>query len=227
MPTILLADPVGTRLMLEKTCLMRHRHTVLEARNGAEGLRLAREHHPRLILFAAALEDMDGASFCRAIRGEDGTRATSLLLVVARENDQEVRAIMEAGANDCLVFPLNRLDLDQKIGIYLSIEPRRNARFLVQAKVESASRRGFFLGTSVNLSASGMLMEAFTPFQPGDRVHIRFFLPGIPTEIEAEASVIRSEAHPGVRRYGLHFERISATDADLIRSFADLAGGER
>lgn len=221
MHTILLADPVGTRLMLERTCLMRHPHAVLEARTGGEALRLARERHPRLILFPGDLGDMDASSFCRSIRGDGATRGTSLLLVVSKENDQTVRAAMEAGANDCVVFPLNRLDLDRKLGIYLNIEPRRDARFLVQAKVESVRDRGFFLGTSVNLSASGMLLEALTTFKSGDRVHIRFFLPGIPREIEAQAEVVRADIHPGVRRYGLRFEAIEVDDADLIRSFSD------
>ena len=220
MHTILLADPVGTRLMLERTCLMRHPHTVVEARTGSEALLLAREHHPRLILLAGDLIDMDAAAFCRSIRGSGETRETSLLLVVSKESDQTVRAAMEAGANDCLVFPLNRLDLDRKLGIYLNIEPRRDARFLVQAKVESARDRGFFLGTSVNLSASGMLLEALTTFHIGDRIHIRFFLPGNPREIETQATVVRADAHPGVRRYGLHFDAITAGDADLIHFFS-------
>jgi len=225
MHTILLAEPVGTRRMLERTCLMRHPHAVVEARTGKEALTLAREHHPRLILFAVDLVDLTAVEFCRTIRADEETRETSLLLAVARESDQAVREIMEAGANDCVVFPLNRLDLDRKLGIYLNIEPRRDSRFLVQAKVEAGRDRGFFLGTSVNLSASGMLLEALTPFQVGDPVHIRFFIPGVPHEIEARARVVRSDAQPGVRRYGLHFDSIGAAEAGLIRSFADAQDG--
>lgn len=218
--TILLADPVGTRLMLERTCLIRHPHTVVEARCGSEALSLARRHHPRLIIFPGDMGDMDAPSFCRAIRGDGGTRGTSLLLVVTRKRDQTVRAAMEAGANDCLVFPLNRMDLDRKLGIYLNIEPRRDARFLVQAKVEAVRDRGLFLGTSVNLSASGMLIESLTTFKIGDQVHIRFFLPGNPREIDARAVVVRADAHPGVRRYGLRFDAIAPADAELIRSYS-------
>ena len=225
MHTILLADPVGTRLMLERTCLMRHPYTVVEARTGSEALRLAMERRPRLILFPGDLGDMDAAAFCRSIRGAWATRETSLLLVVSRESDLVVRAAMEAGANDCLLFPLNRLDLDRKLGIYLNIEPRRDARFLVQAKVESARDRGFFLGTSINLSVTGMLLEALTTFQIGDEVRIRFFLPGVPREIAAQACVVRADAHPGVRRYGLRFDAIEAEDADLIRLFSKPADG--
>lgn len=220
MHTILLADPVGTRLMIERTCLIRHPHAVVEARCGSEALEVARRRRPRLILFPGDMGDMDAAAFCRAIRGDGATRETSLLLVVTRESDQTVCSAMEAGANDCLVFPLNRLDLDRKLGIYLNIEPRRDARFLVQAKVEAVRDRGFFLGTSVNLSASGMLLEALTTFKIGDRVHMRFFLPGVPREIDVQAVVVRADAHPGVRRYGLHFDAIAAADAELIRSYS-------
>jgi CheY-like chemotaxis protein len=220
MSTILLADPVGTRLMLERTCLMRHPHEIVEARTGSDAVRRARERRPRLILFAGDLVDMDGAAFCAAIRGDATTRETSLLMIVARDSDEAVRRAMAAGANDCLVFPLNRHDLDRKLGIYLHIEPRRDARFLVQARVESARERGFFLGTSVNLSASGMLLEALTDFKIGETVHIRFFLPGVPREIEAQARIVRSEVRPGVRQYGLHFDAIRPEHAECIRTFA-------
>jgi CheY-like chemotaxis protein len=219
MSTILLADPVGTRLMLERTCLMRHPHEIVEARTGSEAVRQARERHPRLILFAGDLVDMDGAAFCRAVRGDASIRNASLLMIVARESDEAVRRSMEAGANDCLIFPLHRHDLDRKLGIYLNIEPRREARFLVQARVESARDRGFFLGTSVNLSASGMLLEALTDFRVGETVHIRFFLPGVPKEVEAQARIVRSEVRPGIRRYGLRFDAIRPDHADRIRSF--------
>ena len=225
MKTILLTDPVYTRLMLERTCLSRRGHALLEAHTGSQGLKLAREHHPHLILFPTNLGDLDGAAFCKAIREDPGTRHASLLLVVSNDSDEAVRRVMQAGANDFLTMPLRHWDLDHKLSIFLNIETRKTVRILVQTQVYTPVNRGFLLGTSINVSASGLLLESHAVFAEGASMHLRFFLPGIPKQIDAEARVVRVEKHPGVLRYGLHFDRIEKEDMELLRQFALASAG--
>jgi CheY-like chemotaxis protein len=219
MKTILLADPNSTRLLLEKTCLSRRGHHILEARSGSHGLDLAREHRPTLVFFPSRLGDMDGAAFCRCVREDDRTRNSSLILVVSNDADEAVNRALEAGANDVLILPLQPRDLEHKLSVYLNIETRKTVRVLVQIQIYMAESRGLFMGTSVNLSASGMLLESKADHAVGSRLRMQFYLAGHDRAIETEASVARYEFLPGLRRYGLRFETIGQEDAEAIRRY--------
>ena len=217
MKTILLADPNSTRLLLEKTCLSRRGLHLLEARSGIHALDLAREHLPHLAFFPSQLGDMDGATFCRSIRGDERTRNSSLILVVSNDADEAVNRALQAGANDVLTLPLQPRVLDHKLSVFLNIETRKAVRTLVQVQIYTPERRGLFLGTSVNLSASGMLLESKADHAVGSRLRMQFYLDGHVRPIETEALVARIEFLPGMRRYGLRFETIAAEDARAIR----------
>ena len=63
--------------------LKREGYDTLEAYDGAEGLRLALEQDPDLILLDLMLPKMDGFEVCRLLR-EQG-RATPVIMLTARE----------------------------------------------------------------------------------------------------------------------------------------------
>ena len=219
MKTILLVDPSYTRLMFEKTCLGRRGHYIVEAHNGAQGLALARAHRPQLILCSFQLGDMAAAAFCRALRDDPRTRRTSLLLVVANEPEETVARVLNAGVNDTLTMPLQNAELDQRLATYLNIESRKSVRVIVQARVQSESPHGFSLGTSVNVSASGMLLETHGGYAEGTQMELRFFLPGHPRQIEAVSRIVRVEERTGESLYGVRFDSIASTDMLLLRQF--------
>ena len=55
------------------TALEHHGYDVLQAEHGAEGIELAREHHPDLILMNLSMPEIDGISATSILRGEPGT----------------------------------------------------------------------------------------------------------------------------------------------------------
>jgi len=54
---------------------------VLEARNGEEGLRLARENSPDLVLLDVMLPDVNGIELCRRIRADPALKSLFLVLL--------------------------------------------------------------------------------------------------------------------------------------------------
>lgn len=54
--------------------LRAHGHRILEAANGRDGLRLARDERPDLILVDYHMPDMDGLAVVDALKSDEGTR---------------------------------------------------------------------------------------------------------------------------------------------------------
>jgi CheY-like chemotaxis protein len=61
-------------------------YRVLSARAGAEGLRMAREHRPDLVLLDVLLPGLDGRRVVDALQADPATRAIPVLLVTAAVN---------------------------------------------------------------------------------------------------------------------------------------------
>ena len=105
--------------------LRRDGYRVLTSGDGAEGLRLAREHRPDLIILDLMLPTMDGLDVCRAVRHES---ATPILILTAKAEEVDTIVGLELGADDYMTKPfsmrelaarvkalLRRVDLDQSL----------------------------------------------------------------------------------------------------------------
>ncbi len=82
-------------------------YTIIEAETGEDGVRLARERLPRLILMDIQLPGIDGVEALRRIRAEATTRAIPVIAVTASAMDRDRRIIMEAGFDGYQSKPLN------------------------------------------------------------------------------------------------------------------------
>ena len=59
-------------------------HDVLTALRGREGLQLAREHHPELVLLDLMLPDLAGTEVCKALKQDPHTRDVAVLMLTAK-----------------------------------------------------------------------------------------------------------------------------------------------
>jgi DNA-binding response OmpR family regulator len=75
----------------------------LEAPNAEEGVRLARDAHPDLILLDVDLPDMNGREACRQMR-KSGVAAPVIMLTAADTEDDTIEGL-DAGANDYVTKP--------------------------------------------------------------------------------------------------------------------------
>jgi DNA-binding NarL/FixJ family response regulator len=111
---------VKTILVIEDQPVMRHKtvtilkmegYQVLEAPNGAEGIRLAHEELPDLILCDIMMPERDGYEVLQAVRLNRSTATTPFIFLTAKGEKPEVRAGMNLGADDYLVKPVPRVEL--------------------------------------------------------------------------------------------------------------------
>jgi DNA-binding response OmpR family regulator len=75
----------------------------VEAATAGEGVRMAREEKPDLILLDVDLPDMDGREACRRMR-QDGV-ATPVIMLTAADTDDDAVKGLDSGANDYVTKP--------------------------------------------------------------------------------------------------------------------------
>ncbi len=89
--------------------LQRDGYETLKAYDGPEGLRMAREENPDLILLDVMLPGMDGFAVCRTLRGEGNN--VPIVMITAREEENDKVFGLENGADDYVTKPFSMREL--------------------------------------------------------------------------------------------------------------------
>jgi signal transduction histidine kinase len=106
---LVVEDEPGMRSYL--TEVLQGDYQVLQARDGREGLRLALEREPDLIVLDLMLPEMDGLEVCRRIRSDAKPRPSRIMLLTARADEQSKLTALENGANDFLTKPFSTVEV--------------------------------------------------------------------------------------------------------------------
>ena len=102
----------------------------LEAATAGEGVRMARDGKPDLILLDVDLPDMDGREACRLLR-KDGV-STPIIMLTGQSSDADTVLGLESGANDYVTKPFRFAVLLARIRAHLrSHEQSEDAVFRV------------------------------------------------------------------------------------------------
>jgi CheY-like chemotaxis protein len=216
---ILLVDHSRGALAYQETILRRRDAIVSTALAGSEGLQKAREERPQLIIFGYDLFDMSGPEFCRAVRGEETTKSVSLLLVSDRDKPDHADLCFAAGCNDVIYRPLQRHELDEKVEKLTAIPVRRQLRTITRIEVSLQKNGRFVLGRSLNISATGMLIEVDRVLTNEGVLRINFYLPGDPVPLHADVEILRAEFSGTMARYGLRFLNLGPQEKERIEHF--------
>ena len=78
---------------------------VIEARHGSQGLAMAREHIPDLIITEVMLPYMDGFSLCKAVKKDGALKHVPVLLTTSLESLEYKIQGLEAGADSIIHKP--------------------------------------------------------------------------------------------------------------------------
>jgi DNA-binding response OmpR family regulator len=118
-PTVLLVedDPVILRL-LEVNFEMEG-FSVLLAHDGAEGIDVAKANHPDLIISDIMMPKASGLELVAALKGDDGTAGIPIILLSAKAQAADLKAGLDAGADDYVTKPFEPLDLVDRVNALL------------------------------------------------------------------------------------------------------------
>jgi diguanylate cyclase (GGDEF)-like protein len=90
------------------------------AEDGAEGLRLAEENPPALVLLDLMIPQLDGYEVCRRLKSGYGTRHIPVIILTARSEMDEKLKGLENGANDYVTKPFSMPELVMRVKNVLS-----------------------------------------------------------------------------------------------------------
>lgn len=104
-------------------------YAVIEAANGREGLVLAREEKPVLILCDVMMPELDGHGVLQALRQDRTIGGTPFIFLTARGETRDLREGMNLGADDYLMKPVSAQDLLSAVSARLERESKRCTPF--------------------------------------------------------------------------------------------------
>ena len=110
LPLVLIVDDNDRNRKLAGDVLRSDRFRTLEARTASEGIRLASEHQPNIILMDLRLPDMDGTEAVRLLRAEPRTSWIPVVALTALRLDASEDWLFDAGFAGYVVKPI---DIDE------------------------------------------------------------------------------------------------------------------
>jgi diguanylate cyclase (GGDEF)-like protein len=104
--TVLVVDDQAVNRHLLKTLLGYQGHTVLEARDGDEALKITRATHPDVVISDIVMPNLDGFQFVNELRKDPRTASVTVVFYTGVFNETRARALArECGVDHLLVKP--------------------------------------------------------------------------------------------------------------------------
>lgn len=222
MKKILIAQEIYKILQRKNNFLNRADMMIFTAASHDEVLEIHRAERVDLIITQLDLPGITCEQFCSRIREDANLREVSIIMVCANNNSAKAQSA-RCRANAVVLRPFKSDVLLAKAKELLNISWRETYRVLLSVAVEGNANNQMFFCRSLDISATGMLIETEQVFSPGDRLVCNFFLPDA-TRIEATGEIVRTlEKAPGTdaNRYGVHFLTLAPEAKKTLEAFID------
>ena len=141
-------------------------YCVLEAGNGEEGISIARENIPDLILTDVMMPKMDGYLFSKEIRGDERTSHIPIIMLTAKAGLDDKIEGLETGIDAYLTKPFSAKELRVQIKNLIIQRKELRKRFakatvIKPSEVTTASVDQLFLQKAINFIESNFENEQF------------------------------------------------------------------
>ena len=132
-----MVDDVAVNLQLLTTYLSSVGYNVVTARDGQEALEKLVSHNPDLVLLDIMMPKFNGFEVCERIKGNEKTRIVPVIMVTALNEIEDKIKATEAGAEDFVSKPFNKLELLTRVKSLLRIKDLHDR---LDAKVKELER---------------------------------------------------------------------------------------
>jgi two-component system, cell cycle response regulator DivK len=105
-PTVLLVEDNEDNRTIYTTILRHYGHEVAEAGTGEEGIRLARELQPGVILMDIAMPGIDGWEATRRLKADPQTASIPVVALTAHAMAEDRQRAVDAGCESYLAKPV-------------------------------------------------------------------------------------------------------------------------
>jgi putative two-component system response regulator len=145
--SVLVVDDTAANLVLAQAYLADVDCNVVVAESGPAALSIVRQAEVDLVLLDVNMPGMDGFEVCRQIRCDPAVRLLPIVMLTAMDRVQDRVLALEAGADDFLAKPVDRIELVARVRSALRLKA-------VYDSLESAEQVIFALATAVEAKDS-------------------------------------------------------------------------
>ncbi|MEK7848902.1 MAG: response regulator [Chloroflexota bacterium] len=92
-----------------------HEYVLLEASDGEQGLRLARQEAPDVVLLDVLMPGLNGIEVCRRLKNDSTTSHIKVIMLTGLDSDKDQDEAFRAGADDYFVKPFSPRKLLSKL----------------------------------------------------------------------------------------------------------------
>ena len=115
MPKILIVEDNEKNRRMMRDILTYHGYEIIEAENGEEGIKMAKEFKPELILMDMQMPVLDGFVATSILKNDPETRRIKIIAVTSFAMVGDKEKILQAGADDYISKPLNTRELPERV----------------------------------------------------------------------------------------------------------------
>ena len=187
--------------------LEREGFSVLEAADGNEGLKLARQHMPDLMLLDVMLPGFDGFEVCRRLGAQSETANIPVLMLTARGEEMDRVVGLSLGADDYVVKPFSVREL--------------------MLRIRAVLRRGTRSSESPVLERHGIRLrpEAHTAEVQGQEMPLTATEFRLLEDLLRHAGAVRTREQLLIKVWGYSFEGYARTVDTHVRRLRAKLGG--
>jgi two-component system, cell cycle response regulator DivK len=197
---------------------------LLETSSARQAIEIHRRENVDLIVMPLAMTGMDGEAVTRTIRASAAMRHVAILMFSDDARDATRERCLAAGANDFVFRPFHTVDVMTRVARLLDIANRRKTQLLAHVDVRGGTPAvGQFVGRIVNLSATGLLLEADAALDIGRELSLTFFVPGTRTRVRVIAVVVRRVDGQTAARWGVRFTTLDEVARQALKHY--VSGG--
>jgi len=138
---VLIADDIQQNRELLEAYLADEGYEILMASDGQQTMQLVDQHQPDLILLDIMMPRMSGYEVCSQIKGDPARRGILVLIVTALNETGDIEKAVNAGCDDFLTKPVNRLELRTRVRSLLRVRHLSNERDRLLAYLEEMEHR--------------------------------------------------------------------------------------
>ncbi|MBL9090512.1 MAG: response regulator [Planctomycetaceae bacterium] len=112
---ILIADDNAVNVELLEAFLAEADYDIAIAVDGRDTLDKVKEFQPDLILLDVMMPKLSGFEVCKQLKGDAATKAIMILMVTALNELGDIERAVQAGTDDFLSKPVNKLELTKRV----------------------------------------------------------------------------------------------------------------
>jgi two-component system alkaline phosphatase synthesis response regulator PhoP len=138
---VLIADDVQQNRELLEAYLADEGYEMIMACDGQQTIQMVDKHNPDLILLDIMMPRMSGYEVCSQLKRDPLRRGIPVLMVTALNEMGDIEKAVEAGCDDFLTKPVNRLELRTRVRSLLRVRHLSTERDRLLAYLEEMEDR--------------------------------------------------------------------------------------